>query len=87
MALNFLNNCRSFDSAQNTLSFWGHDNTFEVVFRLDESALHRLSGRQSLSEAEALAIFDTNIQRIRKAARRLYRRTDGRYFKLTASDL
>ncbi len=36
MALAFLNNCRSFDAERKSLSFWGHDNTFEVAFRLDE---------------------------------------------------
>ena len=87
MALNFLNNNRNFDPARKTLSFWGHDNTFEVAFRLDESALNRITGLQQVGEAAALAAFDTNRTQIRNAAHRLYRKTSKRYCELSASDL
>ncbi|MGB0086640.1 MAG: DUF1488 family protein [Rhodomicrobiaceae bacterium] len=87
MALDFLNNCRSFDSKRKTVSFWGHDVMFEVAFRLDESALHRLAGLQEFDEAAALAVFDTNRTHIRNAARRLYQKASNRYCELTASDL
>ena len=88
MALNFLNNCRSFDAKHKTLSFWGHDVMFEVAFRLDVSALHRLTGLQEFDEATALAVFDTNRAHIRNAARRLYQKASKqRCCELTASDL
>lgn len=87
MALNFLNNCRSFDSERKTLNFWGHDVMFEVAFRLDQSALHRLTGLSEFDEATALAVFDINRTHIRIAARRLYRKTSERCCDLSDSDL
>jgi hypothetical protein len=87
MALDFLNNCRSFDPEQKTLNFWGHDVMFEVAFRLNKSALHRLTGLPEVDEAAALAVFDSNRTLIRKAARRLYQNTSQRYCELSASDL
>ncbi len=87
MALDFLNNCRSFDAERKTLSFWGHDVMFEVAFRLDESALHRLTGLQEFSEEVALAVFDTNQTHIRNAARRVYNKASKRYCELSADDL
>ena len=86
MALDFLNNCRSFDPEQKTLNFWGHDVMFEVAFRLNESALHRLTGLPEVDEAAALAVFDSNRTLIRNIARRLYRNTSDRYCELSASD-
>jgi hypothetical protein len=87
MALNFLNNSRSFDPERRSLSFWGHDNMFEVAFRLDESALHHLTGSKEIGEATAFAVFDTNTTHIRNAARRVYKRASNRFCELTASDL
>lgn len=87
MALTFLNNNRSFDSERMTLSFWGNDNIYEVAFRLDESALHRITGLQQVGEVAALAAFDTNRTQIRNAAQRLYWKTSKRYCELSASDL
>ena len=87
MALDFLNNCRSFDPERSTLNFWGHDVMFEVAFQLDKSALHRLTGLPEVGEAAALAVFDTNRTLIRNAARRVYRKTSKRYCELSASDL
>jgi hypothetical protein len=87
MALDFLNNCRSFDAERKTLSFWGHDVMSEVAFRLDESALHRLTGMQQFSEDVALAVFDANRADIRNAARRAYEKASMRYCELSADDL
>jgi hypothetical protein len=87
MALDFLNNCRSFDAARKTVSFWGHDVMSEIAFRLDESALHRLTGLQEFSEDVALAVFDTNRTHIRNAARRAYQKASMRYCELSADDL
>jgi len=87
MALDFLNDCRSFDAERKTLSFWGHDVMFEVAFRLDESALHRLTGLEQFSEDAALTVFDKNVALIRDVARRLYQKVPRRYCELTAADL
>lgn len=87
MDLDFLNNCRSFDAERKTLSFWGNDVMSEVVFRLDESALHRLTGLQGFSEDVALAIFDANRTHIRNVARRAYEKVSTRCCELSADDL
>jgi hypothetical protein len=87
MALDFLNNCRSFDAERKTLSFWGSDVMSEVAFRLDESALHRLTGLPHFSEDVALAVFDTNQTDIRNAARRAYKKPSMGYCELSADDL
>jgi Protein of unknown function (DUF1488) len=87
MALDFLNNCRSFDAERKTLSFWGNDVMSEVAFRLDESALHRLTGLQQFSEDVVLAVFDTNRTHIRNAAHRAYKKASKRYCELSADDL
>ncbi len=87
MTLSFPNDCRSFDAVRKSVSFWGYDATFEVAFRLDESALHRLTGLDRLGETAALAAFDTNRTHIRNVARRLYQKTPKRYWELSVSDL
>jgi Protein of unknown function (DUF1488) len=87
MALDFLNHCRSFDAEHKTLSFWGHDVMFEIAFRLDESALHRLTGMEEFGEDAALAVFDSNRTHIINAARRMYKKTSERYCELSAADL
>jgi hypothetical protein len=87
MALDFLNNCRSFDTERKTLSFWGSDVMSEVAFRLDESALHRLTGLPHFSEDVALAVFDINRTDIRNAARRAYKKASMGYCELSADDL
>jgi hypothetical protein len=87
MAIDFLNNCRSFDAEQKTLSFWGHDVMFEVAFRLNKSALHHLTGLQEFSEDVVLTVFDANRAHIRNAARRVYKKTSQRYCELSADDL
>lgn len=87
MALDFLNNCRSFDDKRKTLSFWGNDVMSEIAFRLDETALRRLTGLPHFSEDVALAVFDTNRTHIRNAARRAYKKASRGYCELSADDL
>lgn len=87
MTLSFLNDCRSFEPERNSVSFWGHDATFEVTFRLVESALSRITGLDRPGEAAALAAFDKNRDHIRNAAQRMYKRNPRHYCELTGSDL
>jgi hypothetical protein len=87
MTLNFPNDCRSFDTVRNSVSFWGHDATFEVTFMLDASALRRLTGVEPLGESAALAAFDAHLAHIRKAALKMYQRHPKRYCELSGSDL
>lgn len=87
MTLSFPNDSRSFDAARNSVSFWGYDASFEVAFRLDESALHRLAGKDRLSETAALAVFDNHLAHIRTVATRMYRKRQKRYCELSGSDM
>jgi hypothetical protein len=87
MALEFLNDTRSFDAARQCVSFWGYDSAFEVMFRLDHTALGSLIGKQQLTEPTALKAFDANRDQIQKAARNMYRGKAKRYLEITASDI
>lgn len=87
MALNFPNDSRSFDTARNSVRFWGYDASFEVTFRLDASALRHLTGVERLGETAALAAFDTHLAHIRNVALRIYQRSPKRYCELSGSDL
>jgi hypothetical protein len=87
MALKFLNTCRSFDPEKRSLSFWGHDNMFEVAFTLDQPALHRLSGLDEVGEAAASGVFDRHRTQIWNAARRVYKKTSKRFCPISAADL
>lgn len=87
MALNFPNDSRSFDTARNSVSFWGYDASFEVTFRLDATALRHLTGVDRLGETAALAAFDTHRAHIRSAALKMYQRHPKRYCELSGSDL
>ncbi|MDR3495901.1 MAG: DUF1488 domain-containing protein [Ancalomicrobiaceae bacterium] len=87
MALNFLNDMRSYDASRQYVTFWGHDSAFEVTFRLDTTALKRFSGLDTLSEAIALKAFDENRDRIRFAAQKMYQGKPERYVELSAQDM
>jgi hypothetical protein len=87
MALEFLNDARSYDASRQCVSFWGHDFAFEVTFRLDHTALSSFTGQEPLSEPTALKAFDANLARIRKAARKLYRAGSKRYLEISVKDM
>jgi hypothetical protein len=42
MALNFLNQSRSYDATLRAVRFWGHDGAMEVSFYVNEDALKRI---------------------------------------------
>ncbi len=87
MSLEFLNEARSYDAARQCISFWGHDSTFEVTFRVDFTALKRFAGIDTLTEAIALKGFDKNLEHVRAVARKLYQRTPKRYLELSLADM
>ncbi len=87
MALEFLNDTRSYDDSRQCVSFWGYDSAFEVMFRLDHTALSSFAGQQQLSEPTALKAFDANLDQIRKAAHKLYRGNSKRYLEITLKDM
>jgi hypothetical protein len=87
MALNFLNESRSYNSSHQYITFWGYDSAFEVTFRLDHTALQQFSGLDNPGEDAALQAFDANISRIRLAAQTIYKGKRDRYFELSAKDV
>jgi hypothetical protein len=87
MALDFLNDARSYDSGHKCVSFWGHDSAFEVTFKLDQMALRRFAGQETLTEAIALKAFDSNIKSIRDVARKIYSKNAKRYCEISADDI
>jgi hypothetical protein len=88
MAIDFLNDSRSYDPHRRSISFWGHDAAFEITFRLDQAVLEPFvhghqDGHEQLDEASALMAFDENINRIRAFARNLYTRDKRNYFEIS----
>ena len=87
MALDVLNDARSYDASRQCVSFWGYDAAFEVTFRLDQSALSLFAGEATLSETIALKAFDANVVQIRKAARKHYKGLQHRYLEMSSKDM
>ena len=58
MTLHFPNPSRSYDASRRGIAFWGHDDTLEVPFFLDESAILQLDPHTQKAEAGMLATFD-----------------------------
>jgi hypothetical protein len=88
--LHFPNSSRSFDGRNSRVCFWGYDRTNEVCFFVGVDVLQRISGRTVMAEAEMLVVFDGALDRIHKAAIRVYTtggRGQGRFsYDLTAED-
>jgi hypothetical protein len=74
MALNFLNQRRSYDATLHAVRFWGHDGAMEVSFYVNEDALKRIQPGLGLGEAEILGASDANRNLIHVVAAKAYRR-------------
>lgn len=72
MTLSFPNPCRSFEPRQDRVRFWGHDDTLEITFLLEGTALRKLCPGLSADEAGVLGAFDSAIAGIHKGAKRAY---------------
>lgn len=72
MNLSFPNPSRSYDAVKNRVRFWGYDSTIEVSFFVEEDALVRLCPGMSGAETEFLKAFDSVLDRIHKAADKVY---------------
>jgi hypothetical protein len=85
MAIDFLNDSRSYDPHRRSISFWGHDAAFEITFRLDQAVLEPFvhGNQDELDETTALRVFDENINKIRSFARNLYTRDKKNYFEIS----
>ena len=89
MTLQFPNPSRSYDPDRHRIRFWGHDNTLEVPFFLEEDALLKLAPNARGSEASLLAAFDAARSRIMEVATALYSAARGSRrdaVSLTATD-
>ena len=88
--LNFPNPSRSYDETEHGVHFWGYDQTIEVSFFVEESALSRISPQTRQDEAGFLTTFDVHRDRIRAVADKVYsRRRKGAYifsYTLTEAD-
>lgn len=85
MALNFPNHSRSYDPEHHRIRFWGHDNTMEVPFFVEEDAILKLAPNTPIVEAGLLAAFDTMRSRIFEVATTLYGAARGRNHHTTLS--
>lgn len=86
MALNFPNQSRSYDARHHSVRFWGHDESREVTFLVEEDALARIDRTTPRSEEGYLVTFDENRDRILGAARKVYSRRGNGFHTLAASD-
>ena len=74
MSLNFPNLSRSFEPEQNRIRFWGYDRAMEVTFFMKVETLMAVCPGVGKEEADLLEAFDTKIERIRRAASKVYAR-------------
>jgi hypothetical protein len=87
MALNFPNPSRSYDPDRRRIRFWGHDQSMEVSFFLEEDAVFKLYPRTRNVEAAMLESFDLARDRIFEVAAKAYKpAAKGAYYVLTARD-
>lgn len=70
--LRFPNQVRSYRTARGVVQFWGSDETIEVTFYVSASALKHLQPDLVSDEAGFLRAFDTNRERIERAATKAY---------------
>ena len=86
MAIDFPNQSRSYDAKHHCVRFWGHDDAREVSFLVAEDALTQIDRTTPRTEDEFLIAFDSNRDRIFKAARKAYSPRGSGFFALAASD-
>jgi hypothetical protein len=86
MSLTFPNTSRSYDSARQSICFWGYDSAFEISFCVAEDALRLISPQSHAGEAALLQAFDANRQRIEKVASKAYARKRQSFYHLSAPD-
>ena len=85
MTLSFPNQSRSYDGRRRLVRFWGQDNTSEISFLVEVSALRRLVPHTARLEDEYLHAFDSARDRIHQAACKVYSRArTGPYLLMVA---
>ncbi len=86
MALSFPNPSRSFDPTVNCVRFSGHDSAIEVSFFLEIDALEKIYPELIQLESEIFDAFDTQIEKIHKAATKAYGQNKRKYVCVLSSD-
>lgn len=86
MSIDFPNPSRSYDAKHRCVRFWGHDSAIEVSFLVEQDALTQIDRTTPRTEDEFLVAFDSNRDRILKAARKVYSPRGKGFFALAASD-
>lgn len=74
MALQFLNQSRSFDQSRSRVRFLGHDGTFEIRFLVEADALLKLNPEVCHEEGSLLCTFDAARTQIQDIAAAIYKR-------------
>jgi hypothetical protein len=85
--LTFPNQSRSYDPRGQCVRFWAYDDSLEIPFFVEASALCRIDPKITRDEAGLLNAFDLHRDRICKAANRIYSRRGRGSYTLTASDI
>ena len=89
MTLSFPNPSRGFNTTRNCVCFWGYQDSIEVSFFLDVSALQKLTGGKMETEADCLEAFDAASDQIHKVAARIHKKRGGGVYShaLSVKDL
>lgn len=86
MAIAFHNPTRTFDPTVNCVRFSGHDRAIEVSFFMEIDALEKIFPELIQLESEILDAFDTQIEKIHKAANKAYQQNKGKYVCTLSSE-
>lgn len=87
MALNFINQSRSYDATRHAVRFWGYDQSREISFFVTADALRRLQPDVDDDEAALLAAFEAHRARIHVVAGKVYARGPKGSYELGPQDI
>lgn len=87
MPLSFPNQSRSYDARQGCVRFWAYDESLEIPFFVEASALCHIDPKATRDEPGLLSVFDSHRGRIFEAANKIYARRRKGSYTLAAADL
>jgi hypothetical protein len=85
--LAFPNDSRSYDASRRAVQFWGYDSALECSFFVTADALKSVAPGMHDDETAIMDAFDSNRDRIRAAATRVYERGTKGAYALGVADL
>lgn len=87
MTLSFPNPSRSYNKARHSICFSGYDGAFEILFRVEVTALPVTENRcLNLTEDDWLTAFDRSRKSIREVASKAYSHGRKEVYLLKAAD-